>query len=546
MSEMRRELVVVGAIVALAGVGLVTESLSDPVTAPQEEAAAARHVERATFCPPSVDEEGAEMRVAVATAPGTKAPIDFQEALSEDDATPPPPDPSSIDARSLLLHDGGEAALSAIGYGARPVGGSLQEWAKPTEGAGAALCSARPSETWYFPVGSSELGYDERILLYNPYPDEAVARLTLYSPTGATSKAGLNDVAVPSGAWTEIELNQFMRTQKLVSAQVDSVRGRLVAWRVLFSEPENGPTGVTFSLGAPETSDTWFFPHGLLGDQSDQTLTILNPTDEEVDAAITIFSADVGLGEADLTDIRLEPQTSRTISFEGLTVKPSVDVAHLSTVVQAETGAEIVVERSLSVDEGDLLEGVSNEVGASTAGTRWLVPPLGTDVVDDSLAILNATRGPARVDITLYTSKGARRPPALTGLKIDSARRMERSLEDYAEDEPFYAVVSSDRPVFVERLGYSTTGNDLVDVMGRSVVPLAEDEPAPEPAPTPDETPEATPDETDGAEEGDGGDNAGGGGGNGGGGGGNGGGAGGNKRGGGGNQRGGGGNGGGS
>ena len=547
MSEARRELFVVAAVVALAGVGLATESLSDPVTAPAEGTAPVRHVERATFCPPAVDEDGSTMRIAVATAPGTSAPIDYQDAASEDDVTLPPPKPSAVDARSFLLHNGRDAAISAIGYGARPVGGALQEWESPVEGAGAALCSTRPSESWYFPVGSSELGYDERILLYNPFPDEAVARITLYGPTGATSKAGLNDVAVPSGSYTEVELNQFLRTQKLVSAQVDAVRGRLVAWRVLFSKPENGPRGVTFSLGAPATADTWFFPHGLLGDQSEQTLTIMNPTDQEVNAAVTIFSADVGLGEADLTDIRLEPQTSRTVSLAGTTIKPSVDIAHLSTVVQAETGAEIVVERSLSVDEGDLLEGVSNEVGASTSGTRWLVPPLGTDVADDSIAILNATRGPARVDITLYTRTGAKSPPALTGLNVESARRLERSLEDYAEDEPFYAVVTSDRPVFVERLGYSTTADDLVDVMGRSVVPLPEDEE--EPVPPEEDEGE---DETDAEDEGDGqgnggngggdGGNRGNGGNNGGGNGGGDGGNGGNNRGGGGNNRGNGGN----
>ena len=476
MSDTRRELTVTGAIVALAALGLATESLSDPVSAPEEVRSEARYVERATFCPPDVDAEGSQMKIAVATATGTQTPIDYQDAPAEDDVTPPPPDATSLDAGSFLVHNGGDAPISAVGYGARPVAGAIHEWQEPTEGAGAALCSARPSDTWYFPVGSSELGFDERILLYNPFPDEAVARITLLSPTGATNKAGLNDIAVPAGSWTEVELNEFLRTQKLVSARVDAVRGRLVAWRAFFAKPENGPRGATLTLGAPEVSDTWFFPQGLMGDQSEETLTILNPSDEEVVAAVTIFSADVGLGEADLTDIRLEPQTARTVSLAGAVVEPKVDVAHLSTVVMAEEGAEIVVERSLSVDEGEAFEGVSNEVGSPQPGTRWLVPPVGTRVADDSLVILNASRGAARVDVTLYTLEGTRQPADLADLRISSARRVELSLDDYEEDEPFYALVVSDRPVTVERLGYSTSGDDIADVMGHSVAPLEETE----------------------------------------------------------------------
>lgn len=468
MTEARREMILIGAVILLGVAGLATESLSDPVVAPPDAPVEARHVERATFCPPAVAEDGTKTQIAVASSAGTGIPIDYEDALGPDDAAPPPPKPSSVDDGSFLLHKGDDAAISTVGYGERPVAGAIQSWTTPTEGAGAALCSERPSGTWYFPAGSSELGLDERILLYNPYPDEAVARITLYGPTGEDNAASLNQIAVPSGSWTEVELNKFIRTQKLVSAKVDAVRGRLIAWRALFSKPENGPRGVTMTLGAPEASDTWYFPHGLLAEDSGETFTILNPSDEEVIANVAIFSADVGAGAAaELTEIRLEPGTSRNVSLEATQLNEDVDVAHLSAVVTTQ-GADVIVERSLALDEGGY-SGVSNEVGATKPGTRWLVPPLGESATDDSLAILNATRKAARVNVSLYTLKGPKRPKALRDLKVEPARRLEKSLDEYSEDEPFYAVVTSDRPVTVERLG--TVSGDLVDVMGRSVAP---------------------------------------------------------------------------
>lgn len=475
MSERRRELALIAAVVVLALIAAGAEAVSGPVAAPPVTEAEVRHVERATFCPPPVDEQGTDAHAAVTTASGAGVPIDFEDAVASGAASPPLPKASEVAEEAFLLHDGSEAALNAVGYGDRAIAGAMQTWPVPVQGAGAALCYESPSQTWYFPAGSSELGFDERILLYNPFSDEAVARVTFFTPTGERTKANLNDVAVPSGSWTEVKVNQFISTQQVLSAAVEAVRGRLIAWRVLFAKPEDEIRGATFSLGAPAGSDKWFFPHGLLGDDAEEKLTILNPTDEEVDVAITIFSADVGLGAAELTDITLEPQTSRQVSLAKAKLKPGVDVAHLSTVVTAEEGASIIAERSLVLDEGVPLEGRSNEVGVTTAGTRWLLPPLGKGVSEDSLVILNAGRGTVHADVTLYTFKGPKTPKALTDIKIKSARRLEKSLTEYSEDAPFYALVTSDRPIAVERMGYSRRGEDLVDVMGRSVAPIDEE-----------------------------------------------------------------------
>ena len=74
MIELSRELMLVGAVALVAGLGLGAEALSDPVEAPEARVAEARHIERGTFCPPPVDEEGAVTQAGIATVSGRGVP----------------------------------------------------------------------------------------------------------------------------------------------------------------------------------------------------------------------------------------------------------------------------------------------------------------------------------------------------------------------------------------------------------------------------------------------------------------------------------------
>ena len=470
MTEQLRDLRLGGAIALVMLLGFAAEALTNPVSPPPPTVAPeGRHIERATFCPPPVEVEGVEAQAAVTTASGAGVPIDFEDAPSERTASPPTPKASQVRPGAFLMHNLDGTALNAIGYGDRPIAGALQSWSAPVAGAGAALCSESPSDSWFFPVGSSQLNVGERLLLYNPFPGEAVARVTFFTPTGDETTEGLDDVPVPSRGWTEVDVREFIETKKLISARVDAVRGRLIAWRVLFNKVEGRAHGVGFTLGAPEGSDTWLFPHGVLGDGAEQTLTLFNPTEQETSVTITVVSAGIDFVPVnELTEIQLEPRTSQEISLSGVKLKRDADFAHSSVIVAAERGVEIIAERSLFVDE-PTLQGFATEIGTAKPGTRWLLPPLGRSVSSDSIALLNTGSIEARVEVRLFTLHGTKAPEALAGLVVGPGRRLEKALDDYSGDAPFFAVVTSDQPITVERLGYSGAGNDLTDVMGRHV-----------------------------------------------------------------------------
>lgn len=475
MSEKQRELKLVVAIAVLAVLGVGLDALSDPVEDAPPVATSDPHVERGTFCPPPGG-QSEKSQVSVTTVSGAEATIDFQDASVAADIDLPDPKTSQIKPGAFLLHTSDDAALTTIGYGDRPVAGGIQAWSGPVEGAGAALCSARPSDTWYFPAGSSELRFDERLLLYNPYPDEAVARVTFFTPSGLIARTSLNDVAVPSGGWEEIAVNEFVNTQKVLSARVSSVRGRVIAWRALFQRPEGEPRGAGFTLGAPEASDMWFFPHGLLGGGASEKITIINPSDDEANVTIQVFSDKLNFDNPDeLNQIRLEPQTSQEISLSSATpiFKGDVDAASLSATVMSNGAVPVVVERTLEIESGPF-EGVATEVGATELARRWMLPPAAKTAGEDSLGLFNPGGNSATVDVELYTLEGSETPKTLTGLKVKSRGRLQKSLTEFKDLGPFFAVVESDVPLAAERLVHSSASSDLADVMGHPLGPAEE------------------------------------------------------------------------
>jgi Family of unknown function (DUF5719) len=474
MSDIRRELYLVGGVLGLIALGLLTDAVSSPVQDPGRRPEVARHIERAAFCPQAVAEPGSEISVAVASATGGALPVDLEEATFGPTASPSPPSTVDLAERSFLTREPTDgAALNAVGYGGHVVAGVAATYEEPVEGAGAARCSERYSNIWYFPGGSSALGYDERILLYNPFADEAVARVTFFTPAGDRDSPSLDDVAVGSGSWEEISINEFAKTKDLLSATVEPIRGRVIAWRVLFAKPEEAPHGVGFTLGATETSDTWYFPEGFIGNGSNQSFTVLNPTEHEVTASLSLFTDKKVVQPPDdriedFQSITLEPRTSQEVSLAGLEAPDGASVSHVSALVSAAEGAEIVVERTMSLSSGDL-DGVAMEMGIAQPGLRWMLPPAVAKPATDALAVYNPGGAQASVSVTLLTEDGPQSPKSLQGITLKPHLRAQIPIGAITREEgAAYAVLTSDRPVVAERLGSSDV--DIADAAGRLVV----------------------------------------------------------------------------
>ena len=171
-------------------------------------------VERAVYCPPALMEDDSEARFSVA-AGERGATVGLQPSDQEELELPP--------GRMLVDTPAEGSAVDVVGFGTPVEATAFQ---RTPGGAGATGCSSIAGTRWYFAAGSSALGYDERILVYNPFPEESVVRLSFFTPTGAKVKANLSDIPVRAGTTREISVNEFITLQDELAASVTAVRGR--------------------------------------------------------------------------------------------------------------------------------------------------------------------------------------------------------------------------------------------------------------------------------------------------------------------------------
>jgi hypothetical protein len=451
MNEGTRErvliLIVVGALIG----GLLLDFSVQGVDAPEPEAiAGARLFERASFCGRPM----AETTMSQVTV-GTVSPEKIQLAI----------EPESGDrlvslqgpaARTVPTTD----AAQAVGYRAL-VSAAITAQMPAVQGSGAARCSSFASTKWYFPEGSSALGFDERLILYNPFPDEAVARVTLYTPGGEITKARLTEgIPVPAGETRVVKVNDFVPPEKVLGAVVEMGRGRAVAWRASLIDAKEQPTGLQFTLGANATAESWYLPAGSIEEGIDERVSLLNPSNQEAIVSLSLVTSEETLQPPRLVDIRLPARTTTRLLLAELVGKRQQNLGGVGVVVTSTNSVGIVAERTLWYDIS-AVTGTSSEVGGQVTRELWLVPPALLKPVTDTIVVLNPGLDRARVSLALLGPRGPKRPSRLQDVVVGPSRRRRIELGGAVAG---MVMLESNQPVAVERS--ATSARDAAAVLG--------------------------------------------------------------------------------
>ena len=465
MTERVREWVVGGIVAALVLGGLALELLADPepfLPPPAEEVA---FVDRADFCPPTVREEGYTQSLVVSGG----------ERATTVGLEPQRPEPAEVAARRIapvaLEEAGGQAV---VGYGAPAYAGAVMRATETRRaGAGAAACSGAASERWYFAAGTSAIGYEERILLHNPFPDEAVVRVSLLTAVGEPlNKAGLDDVAVPAGEYAEVDINDFITPRAQFGAEVTAIRGRVVAWKAVIGAARESPHGFELTVGAPEPALRWYFPHGVIGGDVEETIALLNPNDRELTVTVSLASEREAAQPAALIDLPLPPRSSHLVSLAESAPK-SIAGRRLgvSVTVSSTNGLPLVAERRLS-GSGQDAAGIASELGATSGADAWLLTPAAVEGEDDLVSLMNPSDRDARASLRLvFADRAALSPPPLQRVEVGAGLRTEISLDRWRSAGLAGVLVTSDAPLVAERSAYSPAAGDMADVMGTPLSP---------------------------------------------------------------------------
>jgi len=460
-------LVVVGALM-LAGIGfdLVTDD-AEPARAQRTGSA---FFERAQFCPSRVLEEGAGAEVSIAT--GSPEPVPVRLEPVEDE-------PLDLAAGTTTTRPiEGVEPVVAEGFGS-PVAAATTHFvdarvgrAGSVEGTGAGNCATDASDEWYFPNGDSSVATDYRIVVANPFPDEAVVGIDFLTSEGEETSAQLSEVAVASGEVEVVSISDAAIPEDLLSVKLDSARGRVIAWKALWTRPEGQPPGLEFTLGAPAPATEWYFPAGEVSDRAQQTITVMNPSEEESSVSVAVTTDEEPVQSSRLIEVAVAPESSRQLVIPDRLDRRTGNVGGISAVVSVDNEVPVVVESTTTFDD-DEMTGRITEVGSTEVSDRWLVAPPWSEPTTDSLVLQNPTTEEVTVNVVIYdggseANAGGTSPENLQGITVPPGLRVSISLEDVGgSGGSWLEVVAEGGGVVAERITFNESRSDASSIMGQ-------------------------------------------------------------------------------
>jgi thermitase len=212
------------------------------------------------------------------------------------------------------------------------------------------------SDTWYFAEGYTGPGFDEYILVLNPWFSSNQMRLTLYDAAGGEQT--YDYWLLPASRLT-VHVND-LAPGKDVSAKVETGYGA-VAERAMYFDYA-GRRGGHCTKGSPSPSTTWFFAEGYTGPGFDEWLLLYNPSSSDRTATVTYRFTDGAQMQANYI-VRARSRFSVHVNDEA----PDREVA-----IKVDSGGEgLLAERSMYFNYRGIWGGGHCTEGARYPAQRW-------------------------------------------------------------------------------------------------------------------------------------------------------------------------------
>ncbi len=212
------------------------------------------------------------------------------------------------------------------------------------------------SETWLFAEGYTGDGFDEYILVFNPWLYSTHLKLTLYDAAGSRQ---VHDYSLLPISRTTIRVND-LAPGKDVSARLETEDG-VVAERAMYFDYQ-GRKGGHCTMGSPSPSREWFFAEGYTGDGFDEWLLLFNPADTDRTATVKYRFNDGSEMQANYI-VRACSRYSVHVNREA----PDREVA-----LQVSAGGDgVVAERAMYFDYRGVWDGGHCTEGARAPREQW-------------------------------------------------------------------------------------------------------------------------------------------------------------------------------
>ncbi|HUQ40266.1 MAG TPA: DUF5719 family protein, partial [Acidimicrobiales bacterium] len=323
-------------------------------------------------------------------------------------------------------------------------GGVVEEGVSGPLGFDLAPCATSGSRQWFLAEGATTKGSTLLLMLFNPFPEDAIVDMAFATDQGRAVPSDLQGVVVPPMGLVAIDVGQHVRRREAVATRVSTRSGRLVVHKVQ-TRVDPGQRGLSVALAAPAAQREWSFAEGVVSTEMFERFHVYNPSTREAEVEV-----ELSLEEGVVEPLGLTVPPGERLSLLA-NDEPSIGrgVPHAATV-RSLNGVDVVVERSL--DLTGARPGRTVAPGATSPATRWLAAAgVVSDGLDEWIVAFNP--GPRRVTLSVAAMTQGRRVPlqGLQSVTLAAGRRRAFKMNDLFDQAELSVMVESTAPVFVER-----------------------------------------------------------------------------------------------
>jgi len=438
-------LVLLGLVAVLVVAAVVVETASEPAAdaAPQPVAQGPSPA-GAWYCPVTA---GAEESATLSVAAAGDDPATVTVLRYTDDG-PTPDEPVEL-APGATLERELEPSESSQAVSVRWTGGpTVATWRVDGERTAAAPCAAGPSERWHLAALDTAEGSTSRIHLFNPFPEDAVARVRFATPDGAVDLVLTDTILVPAETTTVVDVNEFRPEEVDLGAVVEVQTGRLVAGGEVDYDPvagTTGPAGRTLVPAATAPGTQWALGFARVDEGSSSWLSVLNPNEDE--AAVEVRVTEPSPDSALLGEVSIPAGAVSRIDLG-----EASSAAEFGVTVTVVNDTPVVVMGTTNLETEDGREGVATAL-ADAPAREWAVAGAGTDDRLARLAFVNPGAVPVTVEVLADSA-----PEAWSAIVVPPNGRGAVELGDAGDDRSGIGLrVRADGPVVPQLRAFSTS-----------------------------------------------------------------------------------------
>jgi hypothetical protein len=185
------------------------------------------------------------------------------------------------------LAAGEDTAATVVAYGG---GVAVEQTVVGRSGVDTTPCADSASRAWYLADGSTTADAALRLVLYNPFPNDAVVDISLTTVERTVEPPNLQGAVVPGHSVRLVDLAAAAQREEVVSTSVVSRGAQVVASRI---ESADNPSrrGFWTKLAAAQPAQTWWFPDGEKGHGADERFVLFNPGDADASVELSFLPA---------------------------------------------------------------------------------------------------------------------------------------------------------------------------------------------------------------------------------------------------------------